>query len=230
MGSLKSSAAIALVLGVLSSDIVLAADVAAPEAVESSWYISVFGGASFPEDIDYDLIQLGVQTYDGHQELDTGFIIGGAIGARIWENTRAEVELSYQRNDAGDALYDNPGNYPYDGSGHSDAIYVLANAWYDIPVSESFKPYVGGGAGIAFVNQDIDQPDDTFGPNGSDEGFAFQLGAGVGIPLGSSLSFDIGYRFRGILNIDIDGQQAGDEHVDQDIFSHNILAGINLSF
>jgi opacity protein-like surface antigen len=227
MLSLRLGAAPATLALFMMTAPVFAADPVPPAA---DWYVSVFGGAAFSQDIDYDLFQSGVQAYDGHQELDTGFLVGGAIGTRLWDAVRAEIEVSYQRNKAGDVLYDNPGNYPYDGNGYSDAIYVLGNAWYDIPVSEDIVPYLGGGAGIAFVKQDIDQPDDTFGPSGRDSGFAFQLGGGVGFSLTDNIVLDVGYRFRGILNVDIAGQQIGDDHNNQDIYSHTVLATLRFEF
>src|SRR5262249_55245696 len=131
---------------------------------------------------------------------------------------------------AGDAVYTNPGNFPYDGHGHQAATFVLFNMWYDCAPSSSLRPYVGGGLGVAFVDQKVNQPDNTFGPDGTDTAIAFQLGAGVNIPLTSSMTLDIGYRFRGILDADIRGQQAGDIHANQDIYTHNVIAGIKLTF
>jgi opacity protein-like surface antigen len=191
----------------------------------------MFGGASIAQPIDYSYVQLGVQTHEGHQDLATGYLAGGALGMRFGEGFRAEIEASYQRFNAGDVVYDKPGPaIHHDGNGRQTATYVLGNVWYDFVSFSAIRPYAGGGVGVAFVNQHIDQPDNTLGPSGNDTVFAFQAGAGVNFALAEWVSLDIGYRFRGIMQADIKGQLAGDVHSGQDIYSHNIIAGLTLNF
>lgn len=63
---------------------------------------------------------------------------------------------------------------------------AMANLWVDIPVGGGFSPYVGGGLGIQ-------------GSEIADEGkatFAWQLGAGVAIPVGSKFAITADYRYR----------------------------------
>jgi opacity protein-like surface antigen len=68
---------------------------------------------------------------------------------------------------------------------------ALANAWIDIPVGEfPVKPYVGGGIGISSYRLKSDE-----GSNKKDR-FAWQLGAGVAIPVSGKISINADYRYR----------------------------------
>lgn len=63
---------------------------------------------------------------------------------------------------------------------------VMANAWIDLPLGESFVPYVGGGLGVQSTEI-----------AGEGKGrFTWQLGAGVAVPLGSSFAITADYRHR----------------------------------
>src|SRR4051812_13501493 len=77
-----------------------AADVTAPAPEETTFYVSLFGGASFLQDVETDY------TVGGYElSTKTGYIVGGAIGMRIWDPLRAEVELSYSRWEADDESF-----------------------------------------------------------------------------------------------------------------------------
>lgn len=195
------------------------------------WYISLFGGYSGAPDTDYDLFQLGVNTYSAEQDWNGGFLIGGALGVKVTESLRAEIEVSYQEIDADDAVYTNPAGvaFPYSGDGQSEAVFLLGNLWYDFDIGVPLMPYIGGGIGVAFVDQDITHTSGfPFGPDGSDESFAFQLGAGLKYYVTESIALEVSYRFRGIVDIDIRSKQPGSAHRNQDLYTHNVLGGITL--
>src|SRR5262245_42614755 len=143
---LAATAIAALTVFVSTTD---AADVIEAPA-ESIFYVSLFGGASFLEDVDTN--------YDGNGEeysveTKTGYIVGGAIGARIWDPLRAEIELSYSRWNGDE--YSSSGGDSGSVDGHIEAAYLLGNLWFDLNMDSAFTPYVGGGAGIAFVDAEI---------------------------------------------------------------------------
>lgn len=213
-----------------------AADVT-PVADSSSFYVSLFGGASFLNDVD------AVQHYDSPSPdydytLDTkmGYILGGTIGMRVWDPLRAEVEVSYARwkADSYSGQNDDGGDkFSGDASGHVSATYLLGNLWYDIDTGTSFTPYVGGGAGVAWVDASTQFDDsDDYGYNDGEVGFAFQAGAGVTFDLTENIALDVGYRFKGILGVDFDARDSSDtepyEH--GDLYSHNVQAGVIFKF
>src|SRR5215207_11467827 len=67
------------------------------EPMGMGWYVSVFGGASFPRDEDFsffDNVSSTDYTLDVNFDPDTGFMFGAALGAQFNEWLRGEVEVS----------------------------------------------------------------------------------------------------------------------------------------
>lgn len=200
-------------------------------AEESGFYVSLFGGASFLDDVDTNVSLTGYD-YDYSVDTKTGYIIGGAIGMRIWDPLRAEVELSYARWKAE--------SYDYkirdfrtsgDASGHLSATYLLGNLWLDLDTDTRFTPYVGGGAGVAWVDADTSFEGEPLGYGDGELGFAFQLGAGVKFDITENIALDVGYRFKGILDVDFeDAGGAPADFENADFYSHNVQAGVTVSF
>lgn len=201
-----------------------AADVTEPAPALSGFYVSLFGGASFLNDVDTDYYG---ETYS--VEAKTGYVLGGAIGAKIWDPLRAEVELSYARW-KGDELNRELG--PDGGvKGHIEAVYLLGNLWYDIQTDSGFTPYLGGGAGIGWADADTHFYDNApFGYGDGEAGFAFQLGAGVKFDITENIGFDVGYRFKGILDVDFDDNDGNGIYKKADLYSHNVQGGITFGF
>ena len=91
------------------------------------------------------------------------------------------------------------------GTGSASALSAMANAYFDLNIDlGTFKPYVGGGAGISrfrasnvsALGLSVGGPVKRFGPiSGERTGFAWQLVAGVGIALSDTASFTVGYRY-----------------------------------
>lgn len=219
-----------------------AADVTEPASEENVFYVSLFGGASFLGSVDTEQNYEPPSTFsdfDYTLETKTGYILGGAVGMRVWDPLRAEVELSYarwkvDRYSGEEENSDDPFNG--DAIGHVSATYLLANLWFDINTETSFTPYVGGGAGVAWVDADTEfGPPTRFGYADGEMGFAFQAGAGVQFPITENIALDVGYRFKGVLDIDFGGRQrpSGNFILDYeggDLYSHNVQAGVTFSF
>lgn len=75
----------------------------------------------------------------------------------------------------------------YDNGSKLRRLSALANVWLDIPVgSAGVSPYVGGGIGVQ--GSEIDGEGKAT--------FAWQLGAGVAVPVGSSFAITADYRYR----------------------------------
>jgi opacity protein-like surface antigen len=97
---------------------------------------------------------------------------------------------------------------------------LLFNLWYDIDINGPITPYIGGGIGYGDV--EFKTP---FG-SADDDGFAYQLGAGVKYAVNQQWHLDVGYRFKDILEIDIFGAPLGDD----DLQSHSIRAAVTYKF
>ena len=84
----------------------------------------------------------------------------------------------------------------------------MANAWYEFDTSSKWKPYVGGGAGIAWVKLDgkavVNLPTYSGASttsvhfDGDKSGFAWQVGGGLGYEFKPNRQLTLDYRyFRG---------------------------------
>jgi opacity protein-like surface antigen len=91
-------------------------------------------------------------------------------------------------------------------------LFILANLWFGFPLSSTFSPYFGGGVGVAHVDGDFGvgafptgKESDTFSASiGADSwNFAYQIGAGLLIALSDHFAIDLGYRFKGIHNVEL---------------------------
>lgn len=234
---LMAAAAGAMTLGMAATQ---AADLE-PVVAPAEWYVSLFGGVSFLDDVKTDYtFDNGPGNYSADIETDVGFIIGGAIGTHLTDDLRVELEVAYSENDVDQIKYDDAAGVDsgtYDAHGKFGILTFMANLWYDVPLSEDLKPYIGGGAGVAIVDADpgySDFPD--FDPifDSSEVAFAFQVGAGLRWRAWENITLDVGYRLRGIDGPNFDSevsQVPGTSDYDADlILSHNIIAGVSFGF
>lgn len=218
---LAGVATTALVLG-WSSAYAADAIVDVPRA-EDLWYVTLFGGASFPNHVKTDYNGTGYSV-----DLDTGFVIGGAVGRRINDVFRVEGELSYARYKASEYSYTGVGNYP--ASGNLSATYLLANVWADVAHFGDAKLYVGGGLGAAYVTADTHFDGHAFGYGAGGWGFAGQVGAGVTYAVTQNVDLDFGYRFKAVTSVDLDDNDGGGTYENAKLYSHNLQLGVTLKF
>src|SRR5215207_1877693 len=139
---------------------------AVPEAMGMGWYVSVFGGASFAKDEDFYVFNSNYYgnysyglSFDADLDLDTGFMVGAALGVGFNEWLRGEVEVSGNFHDvSGEGYFDNDYFNTYgdvDLDGDENALFVLANLWVDLPIGGFFKPYIGGGVGAGRIDLEL---------------------------------------------------------------------------
>jgi len=128
---------------------------------------------------------------------DNAFVGGGGVGYQFNDWFRSDVTVTYG------------GSYNigwwYGGS--MSAISGLANVYLDIPTGSAFTPYVGGGAGMTWVDR-----------GESESAFAFDLTGGFAIDVSESFTLDIGYRY---VNTNAEGTN---------LRQHEGLAGVRYGF
>lgn len=95
---------------------------------------------------------------------------------------------------------------------------LMGNGYYDFgSPSSGFRPYLMAGAGIADVSVSWDTNSITV--------FAWQVGAGVGVKLGSGWTFDLGYRYLKPSSLKC---PTDNNKVDWEL--HNVMAGFRYQF
>lgn len=195
-----------------------AADPLAP--AKSPIYVSVFGGASFLNDVT----GFSGASY-GTAKTDLGYLFGGAIGAHLNENFRAEIELSHARWSVNSTSTN--GNPFSPAQGQFSATYLLGNLWYDFKSDSAFTPYVGGGIGVGLPHADFTA--NGGGDSDTPVDLAFQLGVGAKFALSNNIDLDVGYRFKDIPNFTQNfpgfGAVTGNTFA-----SHNIQVGVTFNF
>jgi outer membrane immunogenic protein len=106
---------------------------------------------------------------------------------------------------------------------------LFANAYFDLPLAWRFRPYVGGGVGMAWVDYrtttDLGETEDDR------TNFAWNVGGGVAFGLTPTILIDLAYRYvdagTGRTTFDIPLIEGRSE---ADIFLHEFLVGLRLTF
>ena len=171
----------------------------------NGFYIGARGGLNWM--FNSDISVNGVATVSGFgsgqlngthsASFNTGWALGGFAGYDF-VGPRVEIEALYRDNQGSQR-----GTLPSAGVGilRSQGVAevrqtsVMANVYYDFFARETFTPYVGAGAGIAFI-------DSHFGAltNSSDTEFAYQAIVGVGYKVMPNLRLNLDARYYGTLN------------------------------
>ena len=174
---------------------------------------------------------------------DSGIALTGAFGCDFG-STRLEAELGYQSNDVSSLTWDDPdykGPFTEDASGDVSLTTFMLNGYYDIvPMDDSgVEIFLTAGVGAAFVHFDEVGPgwdDGTFYPDYtstfSETTWAYQLGAGVAIPVGDGVMVDARYRYFDSADISSrnDDEVTDDDPMNLSIDSHSALIGLRYNF
>jgi opacity protein-like surface antigen len=129
-----------------------AADIDMGPAVEpmpSEWYLAISGGLNKVFDADYEADDdpFPFDDEDGEIEFNYGFRGAAAIGMRFGGNFRGELEFAGSSTDADEVNGNNVG-------GSLDIFSVLAKLDLEMTLFGWWHPYIGAGAGVAFVSLD----------------------------------------------------------------------------
>jgi opacity protein-like surface antigen len=143
---------------------------------------------------------------DDERSFADGWGLTGFMGFIIDESLRGEIEAGYRINNLDNVevlrntLLGGSVGSTFEGTGQVDMGLAMANLYYDFPIKGvPVLPWVGVGAGAAYVNYSFryDYGDALFPAYGKDSDwqFAYQLMAGVTVPVGETTSMTLGYRY-----------------------------------
>jgi opacity protein-like surface antigen len=161
----------------------------------------------------------------------TGWVVGGAAGWTL-RDFRLELAGSYSANSL-DSLRLGPVWMPAPGG--IQVVGGMANVYYDFPLRERIKPYVGGGVGVAYM---IFETNTTRLRGGvyvddSDTRVAGNVMAGVGFGLTDHLVLDLGYRFFAAADGTFESEVLPGfpfSRVTVSVIRHDVTAGLRYSF
>ena len=193
----------AAVLSAALSGVALSGGAAAQDETNGDGiYVRVGAGASFASDLEQDItsnpegpstcLALGCNPDRKRLAFDTGFVAAGAIGFNYTDGIRTELEYRYATEgvssqrlfEGGAEVEAGLSTIPVPSNDDLNAHFVLSNFYFDLNNSSRFTPFIGGGVGGAFVENE----------NGDrDAALAYQGRAGVAYDFGGGLSFDVEY-------------------------------------
>jgi opacity protein-like surface antigen len=145
-------------------------------ADDNSWYVRGDTGATFSGRIDGT---------NGPRS-DDGWAVDVGAGKSLGAGWRADGQILY---------LDNQGK---SGFGDTKVTAGLASVYYDFFPDSQWRPFVGGGIGIAQVKEDGGS---VLAPHGDKTSFAYQIGGGVSHPFNEKLTGEVAYRYLGVPDV-----------------------------
>jgi len=204
-------------------------------AAHAQFYVSGNVGGVLITDVDIDETStIGGLVANASLDIDPGWGVNGALG-HAWGLFRVEGEVSYRVADL-DSLTVNSlsvpgfvltGLGPIPVSGEVSSLAFMANAWRDFKTGTKFKPYIGGGIGLARIGFEAGSADD------SAYTFAYQLGGGLGYEITQNVTLALSYKFFGTTTADFESMSATFGTVTDEvgpIYTHNVELGLRIKF
>lgn len=149
-------------------------------------------------------------------EYETGFNVGGVLGAHFLDIARGELAVSYRLADTDDAG-------PLPVSGDLGVLGVMGNAYLDLELGDDVPvtPYLGFGIGLGAAFADFR----AGSTNVEDEDvvFAYNVLAGVGFDVTEEVVLQVGYRYFATTDPEIQG-------VDVELDIHELVFGARYEF
>ena len=217
-----------------STTLALLALSAPAQAAGSGWYVNLSGGANWlANDDGFFASTIGGDTLAFTPDSDTGWMISGAVGLSLnnmVQGLRVEAEVGYRNNQV-DGIWtsstgaSDSGLLDYEHS----TLSVMANVWYDFDLG-NVRPYVGGGVGWAETELDGAFLGGTIPAiSHSDDGFAWQLGAGLNFAISPNVQLGVGYRYFEGPEVNI-GAPFGANGATGDVENQNHTAVVSLTY
>lgn len=159
-------------------------------ATDGNAYVRVGGGYSILTDLKMRGVAGSVRA-----EFKDGYAINAAVGYRFLDILRLELEGGYMDNKLKSYTV---GGVNVLRSGDLQQISVMGNAILEVPFTESFYGYLGGGIGTIYSDLTADLG--VGSSSSSDWAFAMQGMVGLGFNFTESISLSGGYRILGSSN------------------------------
>lgn len=226
-------------------------------------YVGIGGGLSMLNDSDVTAPARGpYPALNAKAGLDAGFVVKGTAGYALTNGLRVEGEIGYRKNNLDDMNVKSPGSLvelaappttTYAAlpsrlqtfaqnavtgtqalSGDISVLTFMGNVYYDFDLGLGWKPYVGGGLGVASIS--LESKATASGRTLADDKdtvFAYQAGGGVGYEFATSadhaITVSLDWRYFRTADPTFKGAVTGAEF-DAEIGGHEISLGLRYGF
>ena len=157
-------------------------------------------------------------------------MVAGALGTRIFDFFRAELQVGYREADI-----DKVGltSSPSSADGETSLITVMANGYVDFDFDIGIVPYAG--FGIGWGQYKLDSRRKTAGEldiDDKDSVFVYNAMVGATIPLTQVFSASIGYRYIATSDPDEIGAIVNDtsQDIEAEFDAHEVSLGLRFHF
>ena len=151
-----------------------------------------------------------------NNRIDDSWTIGGGFGYKAgWLRTDVTVDYGLRASYKGDTP---------DYVAKVESITTLGNAYIDLGTWSGITPYIGAGAGFAYVRapiSGIDLPAAKWKPN-----FAWSYGGGFSYGLSAKFLIDLNYRHLSYGDVATDTDASGNQLRIKDLKAHEFRAGL----
>ena len=224
-------------------------------ATENRAYVQLNAGAVFAQPLRTSNINCfqftGCFSFFHKETSDPGYAAGAAIGYRLADQFRLEVEGIYQSNDLNSSqstftitpgITSNLPNRTFKFSnnlkGERERTAFLFNGYYDFYNSTPFTPYLSAGLGGYHLKiSDRRVARSSLISNGSNDlDLAWQVGAGVFYTLNNAVSIDLKYRYFSGSEAEVKSVLRAPSGIGfnrkeiYDVGDHQIIAGVRIGF
>ncbi len=185
---MKFGFAAAAGLAVLSAGAARAQD----ETDYGSVYARIGAGLSFANDWEQefaynpDVAFSGTPATGQTLDLEKGLVASAALGFDYADGIRTELEYRYAQHDVDMRASVGPAGAALPASVNDEVVghFLMANFYFDFANSSPFTPYIGGGVGGAFMENETAE---------RDAALALQGRAGLSLAMGAGFSTDLEY-------------------------------------
>ncbi|WP_316860628.1 porin family protein [uncultured Cohaesibacter sp.] len=246
MSSLKKNLFLSVFGAAMSASVAFAADLPeppiieyepeAPIAIGSGWYLrgdmglSAYTGGKGSWVNAYGT---KVKFHDG--DIENGWLAGVGVGYYFDEHFRADLTADYHSKVKYKAKAPclDPCNHALDDSSETtdfSAWTLMLNGYYDLTTWGAITPYVGAGAGLAYVRASdyTSTSGYVFGDDGKTN-FAWNLMAGAAFDVSDNLKLDANYRFMsfGKAQSDVPTSNSTENPAKyEDLYAHQFRVGL----
>lgn len=162
-----------------------------------------------------------------HQKFKTGFALNAAVGYDWGKYLRSEFELGYKFQGAKNLNFLGASA---ETNGTVRQFTLMPNLYVDIPLSDNFEFFVGGGLGLSIIgakNYHLEGQDPKI-IKGKNSAFAYQFMTGVSY--GLTTNVDLTFEYRYYQTVPAKVKNDGGVKIKADFNAHQIGFGIRYTF